>query len=68
MGFAPGCFLILRVRPTFLAIFPCSPFEEFQKVADFGVFAKLAIFRKDTKIDHFLKFFKKGAQGKSLKK
>ena len=41
------------------------PFEEFQKMADFGVFAKLAI---ATKIGHFLKFFKGGTKGKSLKK
>ena len=45
MGFAPRCFWSLRVRLTFSAILPWSPFEEFQKMADFGVFAKLAIDR-----------------------
>ena len=64
------------------------PYEEFQKMADFGVFARLASdnivpqtaalkvpaipsngqSRKDTKIGHFLKFFKGGTKGKWLKK
>ena len=45
MGFAAGCFWSLRVRSTFWAISPGPPFEEFQKMADFGVFAKLVIAR-----------------------
>ena len=49
MQFASRCFRSPRVRPTFWAIFPWSPYEEFQKMAD-GVFAKLDIARS---CEHF---------------
>ena len=42
MGFASSCLRSQRVRPPFWRFSLGPPFEEFQKMADFGAFAKLA--------------------------
>ena len=45
MGFAAGCFRSLEFGLLFERFSLGPPFEEFKKMADFGVFAKLAIAR-----------------------